>query len=336
MRAFLTGATGLVGSHVALQLALHGHSLRALVRPGSDAAALRRLGAELVVGDLLEPHGLVRALSGVDVVLHNAGLVGEWGDWRAFDRLAAGGTRALLSAAERAGVARFVHTSSAVVYGLLRAHGRVVDEGFGLERRYGRWSAYARAKVAAEDTVAEAASRGLATVILRPTVVYGPGDRAVLPRLASLLRAGRLRLVGSPENRLHVIFARDVAEAALAAATVPGAAGQAYNLDGPGDVTQRVFLGAVARMLDLPPPVRGIPLYPAYALGFLHEAWGHLRRRKEPPPLTRFLAALAGGPVVFDTRKARRELGFEPRTPAEEGLRLTEAWLRGEARAAAA
>ena len=336
MRAFLTGGTGLVGSQVAEQLVGHGHALRALVRPGSDTSHLRQLGAELVTGDLLEPRNLPRALQGCDVVLHHAARVGEWGDWRAFEQLGAGGTRTLLAAAERAGVRRFVHMSSAAVYGMLRIRGRLVQERLGPERHVGRWSAYERAKVAAERAVAEARARGLETVVLRPTVVYGPRDRTVLPRLASLLRAGRLRLVGSPENRLHVIYVRDVAEAALAAATLPAASGEVYHLDGPGDVTQRAFFAGIADMLELPPPSRRLPLYPAYALGWLHEAWGHLRRSPEPPALTRFLVALSGGPAAFDLTKARRELGWVPRTGAEEGLRLTADWWRGETGAAAA
>lgn len=337
MRAFVTGGTGFVGSHVAEMLTAHGHAVRALVRPQSDTALLRSLGAELVTRDLREPGDLAPALEGVDVVLHHAARVGEWGDPRSFQRVGVDGTRALLEAACRARVRRFVHMSSAAVYGLLRVRGRVVDESLGPERRPPRWNVYARAKVGAERVVADAAASGrIATVVLRPTVIYGPRDRTVLPRLAALLRAGRLRLIGSPQNHLHVVYVRDVAEAALAAATRTQALGRVYHLDGPGDVTQRAFFEAVARLLGVPPPSRRIPLAPAYALGFLQEAVGHLRRRREAPSLTRFLVALAGGQAVFDLRRAQRELDWAPRTTAAEGLRLTEVWLRGELRDRAA
>jgi nucleoside-diphosphate-sugar epimerase len=318
MRAFVTGGTGLVGSHVVEALRAHGWAIRALARPASDTSHLRRLGVEIVPGDLERPLA-GEALAGVDVVFHNAARVGDWGPARAFHELAVAGSERLFDAAARGGVRRVVHMSSAGVYGLRRIRGREVTEE--LSPRAYRWDSYGRAKIAAEAVARRHQAAGRVEVtVLRPTVVYGPRDRAVLPRLAGELRRGRLPLIGSGENRLHLIYAGDVAEAAVRAGTEPAAAGRTYHFDGPGDVTQRGFFEAIADLVGAAAPRRHIPLALAYGLAFALEIAGHATRRRTPPALTRYLVALAGGESRFDTTRARLELGFAPRTPFFEGM----------------
>lgn len=333
MKALVSGATGCIGSHIVEGLIAGGHQVRALARPTSDVRELRRIGADVVTGDLCDAQGLAPALRGVELVLHNAALVSEWGPWEEFAAPAVEGTRALLGAALRAGVARFVHMSSASVYGLRRIKGRRVTEALEPPRRPGRWNHYARAKIASERIVLEQQRAGrIGAAILRPTVVYGPRDRVVVPRLAGLLRAGHLRLVGSGVNRMHLVHAADVAEAACRAGSVRSAVGGIYHLDGPGDATQREFLAAVAELAGAPPPLRGPPLEISYALAFLEEARGHLLRRREVPRRTRYLVALCGGETTFDPARAERDLGWKPR-PFAEGWKGTRSWWLDNERA---
>jgi nucleoside-diphosphate-sugar epimerase len=150
----------------------------------------------------------------------------------------------------------------------------------------------------------------------------------VLPRLAALLRSGRLTIVGSGENRLHLVYVRDVAEAAFRAGTEPVAVGGTYHVEGQRDITQRGFMEAIADLVGAPRPGRSLPLYVSYSLAFLQEAWGHAIRRQTPPCRTRYLVALAGGEACFDTSGAERDLGWQPQVPFEEGLTHTADWWR--------
>jgi len=331
MVSLVTGATGFVGSHVAERLVASGAPVRALVRTTSDVRHLRGLGVELVQGSLEDAASLDRACRDVGVVYHNAALVGDWGREADFVEVDVHGTARIVEAAVGAGATRFVHMSSASVYGFFRIRNRHVTEALPLDPRPWRWDYYARAKAAAERVVGRADAGGrIETAILRPSVVYGPRDRAVLPRLVGLLRQRKLRIIGSGQNRPHLVYAGDVAEAAVRAGTRPQARGGVYNLDGRRDCTQQAFFEAVADLSGEPPPTRRLPLEAAFVLALLSEAGGHLSRREAPPALTRYLVILAAGETDFDLSRAGRELGWEPRTPFEQGFRLTrESHARG-------
>lgn len=325
MKALVTGATGLIGSHLAEHLVAEGHAVRALVRPRSDARLLRRLGVEIVPGDLGDAASLARAVGGVDVVHHNAARVSDWGPFREFAAPALGGTAALLRAATRAGVARFVHMSSASVHGLRRVRGRRVDETTPLPRPP-RSDPYARAKILSERLVL-GHQGGPEVSVLRPTFVYGPRDRAVLPRVVRLLREGRMIVAGRGDNPLHLIHAADVARATAAAGS-PGASAGVYLLDGGRTITQRGFLRTVAEGIGVPPPARSLPLEALWALAIAEETLARVRRPVRGPGRTRYLVAFCGGEARFDVSRAERELGFKPRVGIREGLATALAWWR--------
>ena len=333
MKALVTGATGLIGSHVVERLVARGDAVRALVRPTSDTAWLSARGVELATGDVLDPDSLPAALAGVDLVYHCAALVGEWGRAEDFRAVDVRGTEHVVDAAIHAGVRRFVHLSSAAVYGLWRLRGRSVSEAFPIAPRLWRWDYYGRAKQQAERAVFGAArSGGIEVCALRPTLVYGPRDRYILPRVVDLLRARRLRIIGSGDNPLHLVYAGDVADAALRAGTRRAAPDRVYHLDGRCEASQREFLEAVAALAREPGPGRSQPLALAYAIAFLREAWGHLTGRPDAPASTRYLVAVCGGGEThFDTSKAARDLGWQPRVSLREGLARTGEWYRAAA-----
>jgi nucleoside-diphosphate-sugar epimerase len=329
----ITGATGLLGSHLAELLTERGERVRALVRPTSDTAFLRSLGVELVEGDLGEPATLPRAVDGADVVYHCAARVGDWGPWSAFQREVLDATRNLLDACHTARVGRFLHVSSITVYGRPRPRPGGFTEDEPLGQNLGIWDYYCRAKIAAEELVRQYPG---AWTIVRPSWIYGPRDRTTFPRVLKAVQAGRAAVVGRGDNLLNVVYAADVADGAVRAANHPGAAGRAYNLGSAGEVTQRQFLDLFTDAVGRPRVRVRFPYRVAYWGGFLAEAVGRAIRLRRPPHFTRYVVSLIGRPTNFSSVRARRELGWEPRVPAAEGLRRTLEWHRGLTKAAAA
>jgi nucleoside-diphosphate-sugar epimerase len=321
----VTGATGLLGSHIAEHLRAGGERVRALVRPRSDTTFLQQLGVELVTGDLNEPASLSSAFAGADVVYHCAARVGDWGPWRAFQREVIAATANLLHACRIAGVGRVLHVSSIIVYG----HPHLRDGSFREDEPLGQnlwvWDYYCRAKVRAEELCRQYPGD---LTIVRPSWIYGPRDRTTLPRVLKALDAGRVAVIGRGYNLLNIVYAGDVAEGAILAANHSQAKGQAYNLSSEGEITQSEFLDLLADELGRP-RIRGRVSYPfAYWGGFFSEVIGRMIRLRRPPHLTRYAVALIGRSTRFSISKAREQLGWQPRVGVHEGIRCTLDWYR--------
>ncbi|UCG17769.1 MAG: NAD-dependent epimerase/dehydratase family protein [Phycisphaerales bacterium] len=317
----ITGATGLLGSHIAEQLRQCGRCVRALVRPGSDTAFLRSIGAELAIGDVTDRHSLDLACRGVTTVYHAAARVGDWGAWDEFERVTIAGTGNLIEAAAAAGVERFVHISSISAYGHVDGDDLVLDETAPLGRKLYRWAYYSRAKVAAEMLVREAHQTGrIKATVIRPSWLYGPRDRASMGRLIASIRARKIKLLGKGDNRLNVAHAANVAEAAILAADSERAMGEAYNCSSDGVLTQKKYFDLIAEALGEPPIERRVPYQVARWAGFALECVGHLFKLAEPPLVTRYSAWLIGRRCFFETRKVREHLGWSPRISYEQGI----------------
>jgi 2-alkyl-3-oxoalkanoate reductase len=325
----VTGATGLLGSHLAEHLCARGERVRALVRPTSDTTFLQQLGVELAVGDLNEPDGLRRALAGADVVYHCAARVGDWGPWRAFQREVIDATANLLAACRTVCVGRVLHVSSIIVYGHPHIRDAQYTEDEPLGQNLWLWDYYCQAKVRAEELCRQYPGD---LTIVRPSWIYGPRDRTTLPRVLKALDAGRVAIIGRGDNLLNIVYAGDVAEGAILAANHPEAKGQAYNLSSEGEITQHDFLDLLADELGRP-RIRGRVSYPfAYWGGLFSEVVGRIIRLRRPPHLTRYAVALIGRSTRFSTAKARQQLGWQPRVDVREGVRRTVDWYRKDRR----
>jgi nucleoside-diphosphate-sugar epimerase len=321
----ITGATGLIGSHIAEILAARGERTRALVRPESDTSFLRSLGTELVFGTLQQPEILRQAFAGASIVYHCAARVGDWGPWRLFQEEIIDATRNVLEACKATGVGRIVYTSSITVYGRPRNSGLIgEDEERGQRMRFR--DHYCRSKIMAEDL---AWDYGPKATIIRPGWTYGPRDRNTLPRIIKALKVGRITMIGDGSNLLNLVYAGDVAEGAILAANNPQAGGQAYNLCSEGELTQKQFLKAVTDGIGLPPVHRRLPFWLAYSGGFMSEVIAKVIRLKRAPYVTRYAVALVGRPTRFSIDKARQQLGWSPRVRAEDGIRRTLEWIQG-------
>ena len=326
----MTGATGLVGSHVVERLLSDGWQVRALVREPGAAAWLAAQGVELARGDVLDAPSLAAAATGCTALFHTAAAVTPRGGWEAFRRPNVDGTRNVSEAAGASG-ARLLHLSSVAVYGpgaRYRADGRRTDEDTPLAPLpEGAW--YARSKRESEAMVldAHAAGRVWATAV-RPCVIYGPRDRQFVPRLARLLRFGFAPLLGRGRTTLPLVHAASVADGAIRAVTANVAGGRVYNVTNDFALTPREFfrlagegLGRRVRLVPVPVAVASL----AVRLGL----------RAASLLTGGSLSVVASGSLDFLTRdnpftsaRARRELGWAPPVTPEAGVPAAFRWWR--------
>ncbi len=293
-RVLVTGATGLLGSHLAERLVARGDRVRALARPGSRTDFLAPMGVEIVRGDLTDPRDCDAATAGVSQVYHCAAKVGDWGTWPEFQRGCMDATRTLAEAAGRNGVDRFLHISSTSAYGHPADRDRPVNESEPLGQNVWFMDYYTRSKVDCERILWDLAGAGkLPLTIIRPSWLFGERDRTTIPRFLREFGRGRVLIVGEGDNPLSAVYAGVVADAAILAANDPDSRGEAYNITNQGPITQREFLDLIADALAVPRVARRVPYHLAYAGGFLLEMQGRLRGTARPPrshPLRRMAA----------------------------------------------
>ncbi|MBS3822015.1 MAG: NAD-dependent epimerase/dehydratase family protein [Bacteroidetes bacterium] len=325
----VTGATGLLGSHIVEKLREQGQPVRALVRPTSDTRVLESFGGvEFARGDITDLESLRTACKGVTTVYHSAAAVGDWGSWKNyFVPVTIRGTENMITAAREAGVERFLHVSSISAYGHPNEKGRVIDESAPLGQNLHKWSYYSRAKVEAETMVWAAHEKGdIQATVVKPSWLYGPRDRASLPRIIRALRAGKGKLLGDGQNRMNLTYAGNEADGCILAATKSNAIGENYNLSCDGVITQAEYFNKIAECLHVPPVKKHVPYWLAYNAAFWMEFFGHLVGKKKPPLVTRYSIWLIGRQCFFSEEKARRELGWEATVGYDEGIQRSVKW----------
>ncbi len=322
----VTGATGLLGSHIVEQLRKRNLPVRVLVRKGSDTAWLKTQGVEFAEGDITDRASLDRACQGVDVIYHSAAKVGDWGPWEDFQRITIDGTQNLIDAAIAAKVRRFVHISSISTYGY-HTNDITVDETFELGYKLYKWAYYSKSKIEAERRAWAAHKAGrIELTVIRPAWIYGERDRTTIARLYNMIRARKAKILGRGDNRLNVVYAGNIAEAAIAAAARPDCNGEAYNISNDGVITQQQYFDLLARTIGAPPVKRHAPYKIAYFVGFLLEIIGHLFQSKKPPFVTRYAVWLMGRRSYFSAEKARQKLGWKSTITYEVGIPNTIRW----------
>lgn len=323
----VTGATGLLGSHIVEKLVQAGRPVRALVRPTSDTRYLDEWGVEKVHGDITDRSSLDKAMDGVERVYHSAAQVGDWGPWERFVAISIDGTRNMLDAASQASVKRFLLVSSISAYGHPNGKGLVLDETAPLGVNLHKWSYYSRAKVVAEKLAWEYHKRGdLPVTVVKPSWLYGRRDRASTPRLIRAIRAGKGKLIGDGNNRLNLTHAENVAAGCLLAAESEAALGQAYNLASDGEITQGQYINKIAECIGAKPVTKTVPYSVARSAAFVMEVFGHAFRTKKPPLVTRYSVWLIGRQCFFSSHKAREQLGWKPIIGYEEGIERSVKW----------
>ena len=329
MKALVTGGGGFLGGAIVRLLRARGDEVRSLAR--GDYPALRVLGVEQVRGDLADRAAVHEAAAGCDTVFHVAAKAGIWGPGAEYRKINVEGTRNVLDACRARGVRRLVYTSSpSVVF-----HGRDmegVDESAPYPARFE--APYPATKAEAERLVLAANGPDLATVSLRPHLIWGPGDNHLVPRIIARARAGRLRRIGREPKLVDSIYIDNAAEAHVRAGDRlnPGAAvaGRAYFLSQGEPRPLWDLVNGILRAAHLSPVTRTIPVPAARLAGAILEATYRLLAIRSEPPMTRFLARELSTAHWFNITAARRDLGYEPRVSIDEGLERLEQWLTEE------
>ncbi|WP_026204603.1 NAD-dependent epimerase/dehydratase family protein [Actinomycetospora chiangmaiensis] len=333
MRALVTGGGGFLGGAVVDALLARGDDVTSVAR--GDYPSLRARGVTTMRGDLADPAVARSAVEDVDVVFHVAARAGISGSTASFRRSNVDATRTLLDACRAAGVDRFVFTSTpSVVHAGDDIRGG--DESLPYATHFD--SPYPETKAEAERLVLAADSPALATVALRPHLVWGPGDTQLVPRILDRARSGRLRLVGDGGAIIDTTYVDDAAQAHLDAADrlAPGAAcaGRPYFITSGDPRPVRELVNGIVTAGGLEPISATVPLPVAVAAGAVVETvWKGLERIVSvgDPPMTRFLARQLATDHWFDISAAKRDLGYAPQVPLDEGfVRLAGALRAGE------
>ncbi|MGO9598856.1 MAG: NAD-dependent epimerase/dehydratase family protein [Isosphaeraceae bacterium] len=327
-RVLVTGATGLLGSHLVERLIAQGYAVRALVRPTSRTEFLEHLGVEIQRGDLTDSNACMRAVDGATWVFHCAAKVGDWGSWQEFQVGCLDATRTIAGAASRAGVERFVHISSTSAYGHPRDQAEPIDETAPLGQNVWFLDYYTRSKVESERLLWEMADQsGLRLTVIRPSWLFGERDRTTIPRLIQEFRWKRVSIVGKGDNPLSAVYAGVVADASLLAARDKNSVGEAYNITSHSRITQREFLDMLADALGAPRVTLHYPFWYAFYGGLSLEIRERLLLSKKPPRVTRYGAWLLGRYLEYSTEKARTKLGWVPALSYRESIDRTVRWF---------
>jgi nucleoside-diphosphate-sugar epimerase len=321
MKVFVTGAGGFTASHLCERLVQQGYQVTGLVRDPKRCADLQRRGVELVVGDLRDPRSLKHAVKGMDIVYHIAALFrAENVSRKEMWETNVEGTRNLLDAAVKAGVRRFVHCSTVGV------HGGIKNPPASEETPYGPGDHYQESKTEGERVALRYMAEGrLPIVVFRPGGIYGPGDLRFL-KLFKAIQKRRFIMLGSGEITYHLVYINDLIEGILLCGTNEKSIGNVFILAGEAPVTLNQLVAVIAEILDVPPPRLHFPVAPVYLAGFLCELL--CKPFGINPPLYRRRVDFFRKNRAFDISKAKRELGFEPKTDLRTGISLTAGWYR--------
>jgi nucleoside-diphosphate-sugar epimerase len=317
----LTGASGYTGGRLLAALLARGDAVSALVRARSLTPVLRESGARLVEGDLGDQAALARLVAGADAVLHAAAVYRTAGHPDSYYRdVNVGGTERLLEAAARAGVRRFVHTSTVGV------HGDVKNPPADETAPIAPCDVYQQTKAEGEALALDfGRRRALEVAVVRPGAIYGPGETRLLKLFRAVAR-GRYAIVGSGRSFYHPVYIDDLVRGFLLALEHEAAPGEAFIIAGPRYVSQNELAALVARHTGGRVLPFHLPARPIQWAGDVVEALCVPLGLE--PPLHRRRVDFWTKSRAFSIDKARRVLGYAPRIDADEGIALTAAWYR--------
>lgn len=329
MNILVTGGGGFLGQALCRGLVGRGHRVRSFNR--GRYPELDVLGVEQVRGDLADPDAMLVAAEGCEAIFHNAAKAGAWGSYDSYFQPNVVGTRNVIAACRSHGITRLVYTSTPSV---THRATHPVEGGTADDVPYGEHlkAPYAATKLIAEREVLAANDGVLATVALRPRLIWGVGDNQLLPRLVERARAGRLALVGNGLNLVDTTYVDNAAQAhfdAFERLRVGAAcAGKAYFISNGEPRAMERIVNDLLRAAGAPECRRRIPFALAYGLGATMETLWPLLRRAGEPPMTRFLAEQLVTPHWYSMAPALRDFGYAPRVGMDEGLERVAAYWR--------
>jgi 2-alkyl-3-oxoalkanoate reductase len=328
MKALVTGGGGFLGGAIVRLLAARGDDVRSFSR--GEYPDLSRIGVSQFRGDLFDRDAVALAAEGCDMVFHVAAKAGIWGRYEDFYRSNVIGTENVIAACKLNGINRLVYTGSpSVVFDGRDMEGG--DESLPYPSHYD--AHYPETKAMAEKLVLAANSPRLATVSLRPHLIWGPGDNHLVPRIIARGKEGKLRRIGNRPCMVDTVYVENAAKAHLLAAdrlhpegTISG---RSYFISNGEPVPLWDMVDRILAAAGLPPVKGSMPAAAALAAGACLETLWNILGLSGEPPMTRFVAREMATAHWFDISAARRDLGYHPEVSIDEGLIRLKIWLSG-------
>lgn len=318
MKVAITGATGFLGGALARAYINRGDDVVALVRQSSNTSVLTELGVELIYGELSDENSFSSILKNVDLGIHCAALATDFGPWDDFLTTNINGTKNFFEACLKQDCPRAVYISSVAVYGNCQNH-RGTDEEAPYEKLI--IDNYTRSKIIADRMAFEYYQKhNLQVSIIRPGYIWGPGDRAIMPRLIQGLKDGKLAVVNNGVNLMNLSHIDNMVQGIMLAAENDAAIGKAYNLTDGSKVTTYRFMSDLIDLVGVEYKLRSFPYVPAYIAAYLCEIYAQIRRYKVEPLVTRYTVCVGKYDQVFDISRAIFELGYKPNITYKEGM----------------
>jgi len=319
MKVLVTGGGGFLGSAICSMLVSRGDKVQSISRKPYEK--LNAIGVAQFQGDLADKGAIHLAAQGCDAIIHTAAKAGIWGDYNSYYQTNVVGTKNILEVCKSLGIPKLVYTSSpSVVFNNGDMEG--VDELVPYPESY--LTAYPKTKALAEQMVLKANGDRLATVALRPHLIWGPGDNHLVPRILARAKAGRLRKIGNRIVMVDSVYIDNAASAHLLAldhlSFQSSCSGKAYFISNGEpwklwDLVNEIIRAGNGKAVD-----KSVPVSLAYFMGWVFEMTYSLLRIQNEPPMTRFLAKELSTSHWFDISNAMKDLGYEPKVSIKEGL----------------
>lgn len=326
-KSLVTGGGGFVGKAIAKRLVQKGDDVYSFSR--GYYPALDTLGVSQVQGDIRDADAVNQACRDMDIVFHVAAKAGIWGDDIDYYQTNVTGTQHIIDACRENGVKRLIYTSSAsVVYNGKNMTG--VNESVPYPETY--MTPYPKTKAMAEQMVVTASKADLLTIVLRPHLIWGPGDNHLIPRIID--RADRLARIGNGKNIADTIYIDNAADAHVLAADKlldhPELSGNIYFISQGDLMPVWDMINGILKAAGLAPVERSIPAKLAWIAGAILEFVHKTFKIKKEPQMTRFLSYELSTSHWYDISAAKKDWGYDPKVSTEEGLARLEKWLRNQ------
>ena len=319
MKVLVTGGTGFVGGHLVRRLVKKGFDVRALVRKSSNIDNLKKLDVEIVLGDITDKDSVKKAIKGIEKVFHIGALFRQSGfPDSTFWEINVGGPKNMLEASLENGVERFIHCSTVGV--LSHISNPPADETY----PYSPGDIYQETKTEGEKLALKFfREEGLPGAVIRPAMIYGPGDTRIL-KLFKLIANRKFIMLGTGKTLAHFVYIDDLIDGFELCAEKSSALGEVYIIAGQEPITLNELVALIAKELNVPVPKLHLPVRPFQVLGSLCEAI--CKPFGIEPPIFRRRVDFFTKDRAFDISKARRDLGYHPKMDMVTGISRTIEW----------
>jgi len=324
MKVLVTGGTGFTGKALVERLLNEGHEVVSLdYKEGLKTDDLRKAGAEVIIGSVADKEIVDKSMRGVDVVHHLAAAFRELNVPNSYyDEINVGGTRTVLEAAEKYNVKKVIYCSTCGV------HGNVLNPPANEDAPIAAADYYQQTKYAAEPVVKEFADKGMKTVILRPTAIYGPGDPERFFMIFKRVYNGKFPMFGSGKTLYHPLYVENLVDAHMLAMEPGNGDGQTYLIADEEYVSIENLVQRVGKALEVDVSIPHFPIWPLIIAGHVFEKI--CKPFKIAPPIFPRRVDWYRQNRAFDISKAKKELGYEPKVGLDEGLKRTAIWYKSE------